>query len=89
MKVVWKHEIPTEEMRLEITGPGLNPLHVGTPQGMINVWIEQNDTKVVRTIELRVFGTGHPIPDDFFRYVGTFKLLDGEFIGHLYARQSG
>lgn len=87
MKKIWKHTIPQDEMRLEVTGPGLNPLHVGTPQGQIDVWIERDDTRPERTIELQVFGTGHVISEEMERYVGTFKLLDGAFIGHIYARQ--
>lgn len=36
-----------------------------------------------------VVGTGHNVPHTAGRYVGTFQLLRGAFIGHVFEKQKG
>lgn len=40
----------------------------------------------------RLFGTGHPIDMELKqlnKYIGTFQLLDGRFVGHLFETSGG
>jgi len=56
-------------------------VHFGMQNGTAMVWVEVNVTNLVALRDLRIYGTGHEIPEDS-RHVGT--CLDGEFVWHLY-----
>ena len=41
------------------------------------IWVLLDPTKEKRTRLIRSYGTGHPIPEDPGRYIGTFQMKDG------------
>ena len=45
---------------------------------------ESTATVVTRTIE--IFGTGHPIKPGNRKYLGTFMLRGGSFVGHAFEK---
>lgn len=50
------------------------------------IWaLVNSETKATKQVKFRVIGTGHAHPDEAFgKYIGTFQLLDGAFVGHLF-----
>lgn len=57
-------------------------IHVGM-QNMVTFWavVDPEAPKVRRVF--RLFGTGHPVPDD---YVPVGSVFDGPFVWHLFER---
>ena len=79
---VHRYTVPVDDHwhRLELPGP---VLHVATrdPQ-VVELWCEVRVAPAA-PVRLRVFGTGHPIPDEAV-YVGTALSPFGGLVWHLY-----
>lgn len=85
IRTIWKFE-------LQLVGPtalevkeGAKVVHVGVdPEGKPCVWIELDPSSgQSATLELAIFGTGHPIPDAVSHHVGSF-MEAGRFMWHVY-----
>lgn len=86
MKAVHKFELVglghDNEFDMDPTG-GI--LHVGM-QRTVTIWVTVDTAAPKVTRVFRVFGTGHPIPDDWLP-VGT--CFDGPFVWHVFERLAG
>lgn len=84
MKTIWKYPIPMGGFTLEMPA-NAHILTVQTQDGSPFLWA-MVDTEAP-TVERRftVRGTGHGANGVLeTAYIGTFQLLDGAFIGHLF-----
>lgn len=77
---IFRFEVPVDDRWHEITGCS-TPLHVGCRDPrVVEFWAWQRDDLPAR--HLRVYGTGHPIPDGT-HYRGTATAPGGGLIWHL------
>ena len=87
MKRVYKYEIRIGEQVLSLPGVG-KILCVGTQNDKPHMWIEiEMDGIRTEQKHLIVMTTGATFPEDlepYMVYVGSFMLLNGSFVGHLY-----
>lgn len=87
--VVWKFAFDVQD-DIEILMPvGARVLTVQVQGGRPCVWVLVDPSEEKRSKrQFRVAGTGHVLQTeakmDQLKYVGTFQLLDGKFIGHLF-----
>ena len=87
MRTIWKYTVPFpphDRFTLQIP-QGARMLRVEVQHDVPCLWMFVPDTdapKVARTYT--VIGTGHPISEAAGFYVGSFHLLDGDFVGHLF-----
>lgn len=59
------------------------PLHVGLdPEGTPCLWCSVDPSTKRESRKIATVGTGHPLPDDRTKYIGTFN--DGPFVWHVY-----
>lgn len=84
-RTIWKFEIPVDDRWHEVNMPApakiVHAACVGA-YGTVWVWAEVTpEGKETDARKLRVFGTGHPIPDEA-TYVGTAP--SAPFIWHVY-----
>lgn len=64
---------------------GASPIRVEVQKDQPCLWVFVPDTEAPRVSRrFAVVGTGHPAPEGS-GYVGSFHLLDGTFVGHLFA----
>lgn len=65
---------------------GAKILTVQEQHGEPQIWALVNPGNPMETRNFRLAGTGHPIEEDeeVLNYIGTFQLLGGSFIGHLF-----
>lgn len=88
MRTVYKFVVPIGSDQ-EVSMPsGAKILHVDVqpivhPQAYC-IWVECETTKGYEKRTFRVVGTGHEISNDILRYLGTFMLGEGAFVGHVY-----
>lgn len=84
MKTIWKFSIQVEDF-IEIAMPvGAEVLTVQMQGGYPYVWAEVETDAKFESRRFRVFGTGHPIPNNFKgRYVDTFQAHNGALVWHL------
>jgi hypothetical protein len=52
------------------------------------MWSIVNPEKPKESMEYHVAGTGHPLPPAPGRFLGTFQMMDGELIFHLFVRDT-
>lgn len=98
MKTIWKFPLPIEACVLEmprgaiilalqtqwIIAPRPYRLEKDERETFPCLWaiVDTEAPKEKRRFE--TFGTGHLFPDNPGKYIGTFQLLDGRFIGHVF-----
>ncbi len=59
-------------------------LTVQIQRGIPCLWALVDTNKAGEERFIRIIGTGHPVPEDILRYIGTFQLQEGNFIGHVF-----
>lgn len=78
---IFTHEMPE----------GAEFLSVQVQRGEPQMWWRVDPFAPKQRRDFRVFGPGHEIDDSApsgrFRYLGTFQLDDGLFIGHLFQEE--
>ena len=59
---------------------------VGTQGSKVYLWAEVDDQDAPILRSLRIFGTGHPLPNSLGAYIGTVQqdLPSGQFVWHIY-----
>lgn len=82
---VFKYPIPIlDEFTLALPN-GAELLSVQAQAGEPMLWALVDETAPPKTRSFILRGTGHAIaPTDIPRYVGTFQLHGGNFIGHVF-----
>jgi hypothetical protein len=85
VKSIFRYAVPVDDEwhTLTLSGP---IVHVATRHvDFVEVWATTNGTMQYR--EFRVFGTGHPWPEDAgLAYVGTAIAPGGALVWHLVER---
>ena len=88
-RVIWKWTVPKDGMDLfELDVPeGAQILTCQVQNGRAVVWAPVNPAARQTKMRFRVIGTGHPHMDLVdWTYAGTFQLLEGAFVGHLFVK---
>lgn len=85
MKRVFKYELPIDDVVCIKMPAGAQALTVDTQHGDPQLWVLVNPDAPMVAHRFRVAGTGHPIESkDAEKYVGSFQLYSGSFVGHLF-----
>jgi hypothetical protein len=50
------------------------------------IWALVDTEKELKPQQFRIVGTGHPIPEPIYLkwYIGSFKIYNGAFVGHVF-----
>lgn len=90
MRTVWKFPLEIKDrQKLEVPKDARFRAMQTQGDGPIAqpcLWLECDDDPEVQTetLEVVTVGTGHPIPDEPLKYLGTYQVLSGDFVGHVY-----
>ena len=83
MMKIWKYSIiaPTCDFEMPINA---QILCVQVQRDIPQIWalVNSDNPKTIRKI--RVYGTGHDIPDNPGIYIGTFQVNGGTYIYHVF-----
>jgi hypothetical protein len=88
---VWKFPLAVEDYQEVVVPYGAIPLCVqaqgDTP--CLWAWVDTSNWAAGQkaTLVLRTHGTGHPIEDHPGDYLGSYQLLGGSFVGHVFWRR--
>lgn len=89
MRTVWKYTVPfppNDVFELPVPA-GAEPVKLDLQHGVLCLWMLIPNSKAEREFrQFAVVGTGHKAPEDA-DYVDSFQFLDGDFVGHLFARR--
>ena len=83
-KTIWKFELePIDFQTLEVP-EGAQFLTIQTQNGTPCLWaLVQPDAKKY-LVGIGTYGTGHPIPDGERNYIGTYQLMGGGLVFHVF-----
>ena len=84
MKQVFKYEIPSGDTFCIGLEPGAEILTVQIQHGIPNIWALVDPYQSTELRHFRLSGTGLPITEEGLKYIGTFQLREGSFVGHLF-----
>ena len=59
-------------------------LCVQVHKGIPCLWVIVEETQPRENRRFYIYGTGHPMPMESLHYIGTFQLLGGNFVGHIF-----
>jgi hypothetical protein len=84
MSAIWKYPLPFpgKDMFALDMPEDARLLRVEVQRGVPCLWALVEPGKPLEMQQFAIVGTGHPCPD--IGYVGSFHLLDGDFVGHLF-----
>lgn len=84
MRTIWKYPIEITDKQTISIEEDAKFIHVSLdPKGEPCLWFECDDTKPTKKRTIRVFGTGHPLPDDVpLKHLGSF--VERCFVWHVY-----
>ena len=90
-EVIFKYQLHTADSTTLQLPIGARPLCIQVQGGNPCLWVKHDDPEGVEEWVDRTFvtiGTGHPIPDEHYddKYIGTYQLLDGALVFHLFER---
>ena len=95
MRTIYKYPLETVDTQI-IEVPGIfgfgnsfnkQFLCIDVQYGVPCLWcIVDTDLKQQRKIKLRIVGTGNSMPEFLGNedYLGSYQLLDGQFVGHVF-----
>ena len=84
MRSIWKYHVLQED-RFAITMPAGAEVLCVQPQGSeLQLWALVDTNALREERWFRTYGTGHPFAEVAQRYVGTYQLLGGRLVFHLF-----
>lgn len=84
MKTIWKWPLAVTDRQFLGVPAGAQALTVQVQGGLLKLWaLVDPDQPEVRK-EIRIIGTGHAIPADPGRYIGTFQMHGGGLVFHAF-----
>jgi hypothetical protein len=87
MRTVWKFDLNPSQQNI-LLPVGAQILCVQTQHGIPQLWaLVDPETPDREAHWIGVYGTGHDVPSDPGRYVGTFQLADGALVFHVFDEQ--
>lgn len=94
---VLRYQIPVSDRAIVFMAPGAHVLSVAPSRrealqldlwARVDVLPENGDAEALVQRVFCVFGTGHEIPDDIGRFIGTVSMAEGRFIGHVFEERA-
>lgn len=89
MKRVYKYTLARtasnlrDDVVLELP-KGAQPLRVDMQDHAIVMWALVDPDAPITRRHFRIAGTGHPIEDEGMTYIGTFFMLNGSLVFHVF-----
>jgi len=82
MKTIWKYDInPYSKLKIP-KGAEILSVQCQKDKSCIWVLVDPSNEKELRVF--RGYGTGHELPDNPGKFIGTFQLFDGDLVFHLF-----
>lgn len=84
MKRIFKFPLQVSDLQKISMPKDSSLLTVQVQKGTPCLWALVDTDKETEERFIRIIGTGHPVPENILRYIGTFQVLEGSFIGHVF-----
>ena len=84
MRTVYKYELALIDYQQIAAPEGAIARSVMLQQGVPTLWAEVDTRLEVEAMHIITIGTGQPMPEEPCTFIGTYQLLEGELIFHVY-----
>jgi len=85
MKKIYKYPVEVADVQTILLPIGAQILSVQEQKGKPYIWAIVNPETDSEPRRFRLYGTGHNIEtDNVLKYIGTFQLLCGRLVFHLF-----
>jgi hypothetical protein len=84
MNTIWKFPVEVADRFVVPMPSGAEVLSVQMQNDVPVMWARVDDTAPVVDREFAVHGTGHPVPSNRGRFIGSFQMLGGRLVFHLF-----
>lgn len=84
MQRIFKYPIPVDDDFMLYLPKGAKILTVQTQDDKPYIWAEINDEAIENKHYFALRGTGHPLKEEGMKYIGTFQMIKGRVVFHLY-----
>lgn len=87
MRTIWKYPVPVQDRTVLRVPSDFDPLTVQVQGQSLCLWAAVDSDLPLAEVEVRVLGTGYPVPEDLGGeyYVGSVQ--DGVFVWHVFCRR--
>jgi len=83
-KSIWKYQLETTDEQLVEMPHGAQGLSVEVQYGAPCLWALVNPKAQKEFRRVRIYVTGHPVPENDDIYVGSYQLHGGSLVGHVF-----
>ena len=84
MRTIWKFPVELKDTFVVQVPAGATVLSVQMQQGRAMLWMLVNPEAPRSEAIFAVHGTGHPVPDDGRRFLGTFQVPEHHLVFHVF-----
>lgn len=84
MLTIWKFPLEVEEAQYIEMPRGARVLSVDVQGGIPCLWAVVDDQNVKDSVLVITYGTGQPMQMDYTKFIGTYQLYGGSFVGHVF-----
>jgi len=85
LRTIYKYPLQViDEQAIKIHG-GSKILTVQVQAGIPCLWVEVETTNTMSSRRIFVHGTGHTVHEDAEDYIGSFQLMNGSLVFHVYS----
>lgn len=84
MQVIYKYPLEVTGSQSISMPKGAKVLCVQVQRDVPCLWAIVDLANEVNLRRFRIWGTGHPVDESDLRYIGTFQLNEGGFVGHVF-----
>lgn len=84
MTTIYKYQINVTDLFSIKLPVGYEVLSIQVQDDVPFMWCKINEGAPTENVYFSVVGTGHQIPPVSKKYLGTFQLNNGRFVGHLF-----
>lgn len=86
MKTIYKYELKEDTCDVQVVKMPIDSkiLSIQLQCGKLCIWAFVDTKRENEERHFYIIGTGYPAPDNPSEYIGTFQLLGGSFVGHVF-----
>jgi len=84
MHHIFKYPLEVTNRQIIQMPKGADILCIQVQKGLPCLWVNVNDKHELQDYIIETFGTGHNVNFGVRKYIGTYQLNGGSFVGHVF-----
>lgn len=81
---IWKYPLEITDEQSVMLPEGSDILSAQVQGGTLCLWVKVNPKAPLSRRTIRIFGTGHPVPDEPLVFIDTVQMAGGALVWHVF-----